>query len=378
MENLFLFIGIIMGVITPVTIIIFRILFKNSLTFKIGLIVAFLLDTISILSFISGAGGDMKIMIWMGPIGSLIVIAGFILIIRNLKKLGELSNTIELFASGDISVKPEKSLLLRKDEIGQVAKALLKLQENQSKTIVNIKRSANELLSASERLSSLSQIMVQSANEQASTTEEISAATEEMFTTISSNTKQADNTNKISENSAKELENSRKVFNEALNLVSDIAKKTNIISDIAFKTNILSLNASIEAAHAGVTGAGFAVVAREVKILAGNVKITSKSISELSKRGQNISKIASGKLEKIIPEIMKSAELVNKIVTSSKEQQKGAELINQSIQQLTKITNENSSSAEEISISSEELSAQAEQMINIIKIFKTNEENHGV
>ncbi len=115
MENLLTFIIIILGVVTPLTIITFRILFKKSLTFKIGVIVAFLLDTISILSFINGAGGELKTMMWMGPLGTTIIIFGFVFIIKDLRKLDNLSKKIELIANGNISNKAEHELLNRKD-----------------------------------------------------------------------------------------------------------------------------------------------------------------------------------------------------------------------------------------------------------------------
>jgi len=72
----------------------------------------------------------------------------------------------------------------------------------------------------------------------------------------------------------------------------------------------------------------------------------------------------------LIPEIINSAELVNNIVEASKEQEISVENINNSIQQLTEITNKNSTSAEEMSSSAEQLSAQAEQLKVMISIFK--------
>ena len=246
--------------------------------------------------------------------------------------------------------------------------------ENQNmvmqKMIAGIKKSSNEIAGASHQLSSISQQMSQSSNEQASTTEEISSSMEEMLATIGSNTEKANKTSEISTKSANKMQQSKEMILRTLNSVSEINEKISIISVIADKTDVLSINAAIEAARAGEAGKGFAVVAQEIRKLADKTTIASEEIGKLSKINQNVSQITSNQIEKVIPEITKSAELVNNIVSSSREQQAGVEAINASIQQLAEITNQNSSSAEEMSTSAEELSAQAEQLKEIISMFK--------
>ena len=252
------------------------------------------------------------------------------------------------------------------------AKLRMKQNLQMQKVAERVKISADELSLASNQLSSISQQMTQSTNEQASTTEEISASMEEMLATISSNTEKAEITGSSSTKSAKGLQQSNDIFAQVINSVSEISEKIKIITEIADKTNVLSINAAIEAARAGEAGKGFAVVAQEIRKLADKTTMASEEIGKLSKNGQNISKIAEKKLAKTIPEIIKSAELVNNIVSSSREQQSGVEDINNSIQQLTDITNQNSNSTEEMSASAEELTAQAEQLKEIVSLFNTN------
>jgi len=239
--------------------------------------------------------------------------------------------------------------------------------------------SSTNLLSASNQLSSISQEMSQSANEQASTTEELSVSMQQMLATISSNTEKANDTSKISTKSAKDMEQTKEMIIHTLNSVSEIAEKVSIISVIADKTDVLSINAAIEAARAGEAGKGFAVVAQEIRKLADKTLVASDEIGDLLKSNQKNSEITSSQIEEVIPEIIKSAELVNNIVSASREQQSSAIVINNSIQQLTEITNQNSASSEEMSASAEELSAQAEELKHIISLFDDeNEKNKDV
>jgi len=235
-----------------------------------------------------------------------------------------------------------------------------------------IKDGSEQIFKASEQLASNSQQISSNANEQASTTEEISSSMEEMLAMISSNTQNASITGKSAKKSAHEIKQSNEFFIQMINSVSEIINKNSIITEIAKKTDILSINAAIEAARAGETGKGFAVVAYEIRKLADKTKMAAEEISELSEKGKDVSKIAGDKLSKTIPDIIKSAELVNHIVLAGKEQQSGVENINNSIQQLTEITSQNSASAEEMSASAEELSAQAEQLKELISVFKIN------
>ncbi len=193
---------------------------------------------------------------------------------------------------------------------------------------------------------------------------------EQMTATINSNTEIAENTGHISSKTAKETINSNKVLQQTIKSVLEISEKITIISEIADKTDLLSINAAIEAAQAGKSGKGFAIVSKEIRKLADKTKNASDEIDKLSKNGQEISKIAGEKLTVLIPEIIKSAELVNNIVSAGKEQQSGIEAINTSIQYLTEITNENSTSAIEMSKSADGLSVQAKQLKELISIFQ--------
>ena len=284
--------------------------------------------------------------------------------IRSINKIVELLKTV---STGDFTKLDGKSST---DEIGLMIDNYNILLSKISSIIRNVNSSSMQLVIVAKQLSSVSVQIAQNANNQAGTTEAIANSMENMITMVNSNTQNATITEKTTQKSVKEIEQSNKAFIETIEAITKISNKTAMINDISFQTNILSLNASIEAARAGNAGKGFAVVGQEVRKLAEKSKLASDEITELSENGSLISKIADKKLKELIPEITKSAKLVNNIVVSSKKQQKNANTINTSVQQLTQTTTENSSTAEEMATSAEELTAQAEKLKNIISDFK--------
>ena len=160
-----------------------------------------------------------------------------------------------------------------------------------------------------------------------------------------------------------------KRLSETVAAMKEIATKISIIEEIARQTNLLALNAAIEAARAGEHGKGFAVVASEVRKLAERSQSAAGEISSLSTRSVAIAEQAGDMLTKMVPDIQRTAELVQEITASSKEQDSGAEQINKAIQQLDQVIQQNASASEEMASTSEELSSQAEQLQHSISFF---------
>ena len=114
---------------------------------------------------------------------------------------------------------------------------------------------------------------------------------------------------------------------------------------------------------------GFAVVASEVRKLAERSQSAAGEISQLSASSVAIAEQAGNMLSRMLPDIQKTAELVQEITASSKEQDSGAEQINKAIQQLDQVIQQNASASEEMASTSEELSSQAEQLQQAISFF---------
>ncbi len=256
----------------------------------------------------------------------------------------------------------------------EIAKVLISVDQMRQKLldiISEISSASVSISSASNNLNLRSQRMSQAATEQASSVEELSSAMEEMASNIHQNADNSRQTEKIAIKASAEVKNGSSATSEAIELMKEIAGKISIINDIAFQTNILALNAAVEAARAGEYGRGFAVVAAEVRKLAERSKLAADEIQQLSVKVVGTSQQAGEKLESIVPEIENTTKLIQEITASSLEQNSGAEMINNTIQQMNQVTQQNATLAEDIASSSEELTEQARKLIAVTEYFKT-------
>lgn len=261
----------------------------------------------------------------------------------------------------------------QKDEIGQLAEAMRQMQSKLVAVVNDVKTASANVASGSGQMSSTAQSLSEGASEQAASTEEVSSSMEEMSSNIRQNSDNANQTEKIAQQTAVNAEKGGKAVHETVDAMKEIAERIAIIEEIARNTNLLALNAAIEAARAGEHGKGFAVVASEVRKLAERSQKAAGEISELSSKSVAVAEEAGKMITGIVPEIQKTAELVQEINASSSEQNSGADQINTALVQLDQVVQRNASSSEEMASMAEELSGQAEQLQQTVSFFKIDE-----
>ncbi|MDT8445442.1 MAG: methyl-accepting chemotaxis protein [bacterium] len=281
-------------------------------------------------------------------------------------------NFAQLIAGGDLR---EHLDIDQKDEVGVLANSLNDMAERLSEVISTVILIAQNVALGAEQLSSSAQQLSQSTSEQASSVEETSSSMEEMSANIQQNADNAQQTEKIAFGASTNAKQSGKSVVEAVAAMREIADKINIIEEIARQTNLLALNAAIEAARAGEHGKGFAVVASEVRKLAERSQSAAGKITELSGSSVQVAEEAGKQLNQLVPDIQKTADLVQEINAASNEQRSGVEQINQAIQQLDQVIQQNAAASEELASTAEEMSGQGAQLQEAIAYFKVSQNN---
>lgn len=302
-------------------------------------------------------------------------IAQLAVVFNELKRSNiEIINKAKMVAAGDLTISLQK-----RSEEDELLDSLNNMVKSTARIINEFKEAIENIVNAGQQLQAVAIQISQGSTEQAASTEEVSSSMEEMVSNINQNADNARQTEKIALQASNDINVGSSSVITTVEAMKKIADKITIIGEIAEKTDLLAINAAIEAARAGEQGKGFAVVASEVRKLAENSQAAAKEINELSKSSVKIADESGVLLQKIVPDIQKTATLVQEISAASMEQNSGAGQVNNAIMQLNAVTQKNAAAAEEMSSSAEELARQAEQLQDLVAFFKTytQEENTG-
>ncbi len=246
-----------------------------------------------------------------------------------------------------------------------------------------VNHSAEEVANASSHLSSSAQMLSQGTTEQASSVQELAAQISIISEEVKSTANGAlDVRSQIHQTGEKVFLCNQKMQNlvEAMKKIrtssEEIEKILKTIDDIAFQTNILALNAAVEAARAGSAGAGFAVVAEEVRSLAGKSAQAAKNTSELIANsteavhmGTDIAQNTADVLLGVVDSIQSVVDAIDHIAIVSNEQSKSVEQVSEGINQISVVVQSNSATAEEGAAASEQLSAEASCLKGLVDQF---------
>ena len=268
---------------------------------------------------------------------------------------------------GDLTVKLN---FKSNDEIGELSNYFNNFILKISNVIKDVKDKVVLIKEATEQVNSAGESLSSSTNEQAANVEEIVSSMEEIGAAISMNTNNAKNTDEIAQATAALAGKGGEAVLQTVDAMKKITERIKIIEDIAYQTNLLALNAAIEAARAGAHGKGFAVVASEVRKLAEKSQSAAQEINKLALGGVNISNEAGDLINSIVPDIKKTAQLVQEIALSSEQQNDGVTQINKGMEELNNLTQTNAASSEDLYSTSEILNNETLELQNKISFFK--------
>ena len=268
------------------------------------------------------------------------------------KPIQEVLDVVENISAGDLTKTINAN---RGDEVGRLLGAMAKMTGKLNEMIGEVRMGAGSVSTAAAQVASSASIVSQGTSEQAAAVEQVTSSMEQM-----------------ARKGAQDAGQSGQAVQESVSAMKSIAEKIAVIEEIAYQTNMLALNAAIEAARAGEHGRGFAVVAGEVRNLAERCRTAAQEIGGLAAANVQVAERSGGLLTELVPAIQKTADLVQEVAATSREQAAGVSQINGAISQVGLVTQRNAAGAEQLSSTAEELASQAEALQDMISFFRVS------
>ncbi|MBH1978318.1 MAG: MCP four helix bundle domain-containing protein [Comamonadaceae bacterium] len=312
-----------------------------------------------------------------------IIIGAYYLIRSIVQPLQQATTLAGRIAEGDLS---QRETITRADEFGELLHSLYAMSDSLGRMVHQVRQSTDSIATASAQIAAGNHDLSARTEQTSSNLQETAAAMEEFTSTIQQSASSAQQASSLAAGASGVAQRGGEVVTQVVSTMEAIQHSSQKISDIigvidgiAFQTNILALNAAVEAARAGEQGRGFAVVASEVRSLAGRSAEAAKEIKQLIntsvekvEAGSRLVQDAGTTMQDIVQSVQRVNDMIGEITAASTEQSAGVSQVNQAVGNLDQMTQQNAALVEESAAAAQSLREQAEQLAQVVSIFKVN------